>query len=125
MKLYEALSLRSLLVRLKTEKLSIKTAYKLMKLVEFFESEAKFYQDEFNTIIEKFGEKSEDGNYQFTEDNTGIKIIEGKENECQTVLDALQNIECAAPSIKFKIEEFENVDVTLDELSVLMPFIEE
>ncbi len=125
MKLYEVLSLRTLLIRLNTKKLSIKTAYKLMKLVEFFESEAKFYQDEFNSIIDKYGEKGEDGNYQFTEDGSAIKIIEGKEDECQAALDALQNVECVAPSISFKIDEFEGVDVTLDELSVLMPFIDE
>lgn len=125
MKLYEVLSLRSLLMRLKTEKLSIKTAYKLMKLVEFFESEGKFYQDEFNSIIEKYGEKGEDGNYQLTNDGSAIKIIEGKEPECQSALEALQNVECAAPPIKFNLDEFEGVDVTLDELSVLTLFIEE
>lgn len=125
MKLYEVLSLRSLLMRLKTEKLPIKTAYKLMKLVEFFESEGKFYQDEFNSIIEKYGEKGEDGNYQLTNDGSAIKIIEGKETECQSALDALQNVECAAPSIKFDLEEFDGVEVTLDELAILKPFIEE
>lgn len=125
MELIKILSLRSLLTTLKASKLPIKTSYKIMKLIEFFESEAEFYQTEFNAIIEEYGEKGEDGNYQITEDGAAIKIVEGREEECNKALVALQNVHCDLPEIKFELDEFEGVEITPENLSVMMPFIEE
>ena len=64
MKMYEVLSLRGVYDKIKSNKMSIKTLYKLNKIFEACEKEFEFYQKEFNKILEEYGKKDENGHFK-------------------------------------------------------------
>ena len=88
------------------------------------EEEVNFYQKKFSEIIEEYGEK-ENGEYKLTPDGQSIIIISGKENECNAKIAELHNLEVKFGNIKFKIEELEGLNISIQELSCLIPLIED
>ena len=104
--------------------MSIKTAYKLNKLIKKIEEENNFYNIKFHEIIEQYAEKNDQGEYQYIDENS-IKIKEGKEQECYKKVSELQNLEIETPNITFSIEELGDINLTIDTVNMLMPFIEE
>lgn len=125
MKLYEILHLKPLFDSLREQKLPIKTVYKMKKIEEILDKEIEFYQTEFAKIIQDFGKKGEDGNFIFSEDQASIAIIDGKEEECQKAVTELQLIEVMLPEIKFSLEELDGLSLDLNDMGILMSFIEE
>lgn len=124
MKMYEILDFSKVYNSIKDEKISIKTAYKLNKLIKKIEEENNFYNIKFHEIIEQYAEKNDQGEYQYIDENS-IKIKEGKEQECYKKVSELQNLEIETPNITFSIEELGDINLTIDTVNMLMPFIEE
>ena len=124
MKMYEVLDFSKVYDSIKNEKMSIKTAYKLNKLIKKIEEENNFYNIKFHEIIEQYAEKNDQGEYQYIDENS-IKIKEGKEQECYKKVSELQNLEIETPNITFSIEELGDINLTIDTVNMLMPFIEE
>lgn len=124
MKMYEILDFSKVYNSVKDEKMSIKTAYKLNKLIKKIEEENNFYNIKFHEIIEQYAEKNNQGEYQYIDENS-IKIKEGKEQECYKKVSELQNLEIETPNITFSIEELGDINLTIDTVNMLMPFIEE
>ena len=124
MKMYEILDFSKVYNSIKDEKMSIKTAYKLNKLIKKIEEENNFYNIKFHEIIEQYAEKNDQGEYQYI-DEKSIKIKEGKEQECYKKISELQNLEIEIPNITFSIEELGDINLTIDTVNMLMPFIEE
>ena len=122
--MYEILDFSKVYNSIKDEKMSIKTAYKLNKLIKKIEEENNFYNIKFHEIIEQYAEKDEQGEYQYIDENS-IKIKEGKEQECYKKVSELQNLEIETPNITFSIEELGDINLTIDTVNMLMPFIEE
>lgn len=124
MKMYEILDFSKVYNSIKDEKMSIKTAYKLNKLIKKIEEENNFYNIKFHEIIEQYAEKNDQGEYQYIDENS-IKIKEGKEQECYKKVSELQNLEIETPNITFSIKELGDINLTIDTVNMLMPFIEE
>ena len=124
MKMYEILDFSKVYNSIKDEKMSIKTAYKLNKLIKKIEEENNFYNIKFHEIIEQYAEKNDQGEYQYIDENS-IRIKEGKEQECYKKVSELQNLEIETPNITFSIEELGDINLTIDTVNMLMPFIEE
>ena len=124
MKMHEVLELQNLYSSISNIKLPLKTTYKFTRLMKRAEEEISFYQQKFAEIVEEYGVK-ENGQYQFTPDGQSIKIIPGKEAECNAKLLELRNLDVSIESIKFTIEELEGIDVSISELSCLMSLIED
>lgn len=124
MKMYEILDFSKVYNSIKDEKMSIKTAYKLNKLIKKIEEENNFYNIKFHEIIDQYAEKNDQGEYQYIDENS-IKIKEGKEQECYKKVSELQNLEIETPNITFSIEELGDINLTIDTVNMLMPFIEE
>ena len=124
MKMYEILDFSKVYNSIKDEKMSIKTAYKLNKLIKKIEEENNFYNIKFHEIIEQYAEKNDQGEYQYIDENS-IKIKEGKEQECYKKVSELQNLEIETPNITFSIEELGDINLTIDTVNMLMPFIKE
>lgn len=124
MKMYEILDFSKVYNSIKDEKMSIKTAYKLNKLIKKIEEENNFYNIKFHEIIEQYAEKNDQGEYQYIDENS-IKIKKGKEQECYKKVSELQNLEIETPNITFSIEELGDINLTIDTVNMLMPFIEE
>lgn len=124
MKMYEVLDLQNLYMSIANIKLPLKTTYKFTRLMRRAEEEINFYQEKFREIIEEYGVK-ENGQYKLTPDGMSVVIAPGKELECNAKLTELRNLDVAIENIKFSIEELEGIDVSISELSCLMPLIEE
>ena len=104
-------------------KLPIKTAYKISRLSNAIDQEITFYQVKFREIVEEYCQRDENGNYVPTADGQGFQIISGKEAECNQAMIDLQSLEVELPDITFVIDEFDGMELTVNDLSGIMPFI--
>lgn len=121
----QGLDIQGLMLRLKNEKIPLKTAYKFNKLLNVLEKELSFYQEKINEIISEYSQKDEDGNPILSEDKTSVQIIKDKIEECQKKMEELSNIEFEINDISFALDELENIDLTVLEVRSLMPLIKE
>lgn len=121
----QGIELQGLLLRLKDEKIPIRTAYKFNKLIPILEEELKFYNTEFAKIINQYAQKDKNGNPILSEDKTSIQIIKDKIDECQQKIEELSSIEFEVKGVSFKIDELKNINLTILEMRSLMPLIEE
>lgn len=106
-------------------KLPIKTAYKLSRLNEAISKEISFYQTQLREIVGEYCIKDEEGKYVPTEDGQGFRIMAGKEAECNTRMSELHQLEVELPDITFTIDEFNGVELRVQDLTGIMPFITE
>ena len=123
MKMYEVLALQSFYATVQDKKMQIKTTYKLSRLAKRVEEEAQFYQNEFAKIVDEYALK-ENGQLEYSEDMNSIKIIPGKEKECSEKLAELRELEVDLSQFKFFIEEFDSLELTLAEMSSILPLME-
>lgn len=119
------LNLQSLYPRIKEQVLPIRTTYKLTKLFNAIDDEAKFYSSELNKIIDTYAEKDESGRPVPTEDGTGVKLQKDSVVEAQAKITELWNLEVELPDQKFSIDELEKIDLSIEEFNMLLPFIED
>lgn len=121
MKLVNLLDFANVYTLIKDEKMPFTTAYKLMKLAARIEQETAFYRTELQKIIQTYAVKDEGGAPLMTNDG-GIKLIEGKEEECGQRIVELQNLEVdIEPTLK--LSEMEQFQLSPTEILGLMPFI--
>jgi predicted transposase YdaD len=109
----------------RSQKLSIKTAYRLARLAKVIEEEVQFYREKFQAILQEYGEKNENGQLVPTEDGSGVKLIQGMEEACFSAIHDLQELEVTLPDIKFSLEEFGDMELTTNDIGSILPFIEE
>ena len=109
----------------KDQKISFKTSYKLVKLAKEAEQAQQFYNDKLREIVMTYSEKDENGNPIPTTDGQGIKIQEGKINDCYNEIEELKHTEISIPDYLFTLEEFDNVELTPIETNAIVPFIKE
>lgn len=103
--------------------MSFSTAYQLNKLFSALEKESNFYKENLRKIIDEYAEKDSEGNPVQTEE--GLKIREDSIQEVNDKLNELLNVEIEVPDIFIEMKALENVNITLDQLNLLSPFIKE
>jgi hypothetical protein len=124
MKMYEVLALQNFYASVQDKKMPVKTAYKLSRLARKAEEEVQFYQKEFGRIVNEYALK-ENGQLVYSDDMTSIKIIPGKEDECNEKIIELKELEIDLAGIEFTIEELENLELTLAEMSAIFSLIKD
>lgn len=124
MKLYEILSMENFYSSIQNTQLPIKTTYKLTRLMRRIEEEAQFYQSTFAKIVDEYAFK-ENGQIVYSDDKTSIKIIEGKEDECNSKILELRNLEIDMSDFEFSIEEFSNLNLTINQMNSIYPLIKD
>ena len=124
MKLFEVLSIQNFYNLVLNAKLPIKTTYKLTRLMRRVEEEAKFYQTEFAKIVNENALR-ENGELVYSDDMTSIKIIEGKEEECASKILELKNLEIDLSEFHFSIEEFDNIELSINDMYGILPLIKD
>jgi len=124
-KITKTLELRNIQNKIKSQNLPIKTAYKFSKLFASVDTEADFYGQKLQEIINTYAEKDEAGNPIPTDNNDGVKIQKELLSECQEKLNELFQLDVELPDIKFTLNELESLEISVDEFSALLPFIEE
>lgn len=124
MKMYEALALQNFYASVQDKKMPIKTTYKLSRLAKRIEEEAQFYQKEFARIVDEYAQKENDS-LVYSDDMTSIKIIPGKEEECNNKIIELKELEVDLTQFEFTLDEFDFLELTLAEMSSILPLIKD
>lgn len=99
----------------------IETQYKLLKLKNSLKEEEEIYNEQVSSLRE-YCEQDEQGNI-IQNDNGGYKIKQDKIQECQALLDKINNLQIQIPDIYFTLDELKPLNLTFNELDVLMPFV--
>ena len=101
----------------RANKLPIKTLFKLTTLGKAIDEKLAFYNEQFQEIIKEYALFGEDGNVMKTEDGNGIRVKEGNN------INELQMLDVELPEIKFDIEEFGDISMSLEIFNVITPFL--
>lgn len=124
-KMHQILEFQLFYDKIKEKEMSIKTAYKFSKLISRLDTEIKFYQKKFQSILEKYGEKDEKGNFKLTEDKKGVVIKQENLLVCQKEVEELHNLDIEISEADFTLDELDSLNVTIQEMNIMMPFIKE
>lgn len=108
--------------RLYNKRFNLQTQYKILKLVKAIEEEDEIMNQSVLKIANEYAEKDNNGEVVKTEDG-GIKIDENKKAELALALNEMNTAQLQLPDIYFSLEEFDGLDLTLEELDAFMPFI--
>ena len=119
------LSAQGAIQKLQSKPMPLKITYNLTKLYKALSSEADFYNEKLNEIVQEYGERDEEGNLKPTADGRGVQIQKDRLEEAQSKLNELYTIEVTLPDIKLSVDTLGDVELTLEETNALMPFFEE
>lgn len=98
----------------------IEAQYKVLKLKRALEQEVEIYNMQLTSLQDYF-ERDEDGNP--IQVDGGIKIKNEFLDECNKKIIEINNTEIAVPDLYFSLEELEPLNLSLNELELLEPFI--
>lgn len=121
----KALILSEVYEKIRVQKLPIKLAYKLTKIFSEIEKETDFYYRKLREIIDIYAERDDEGKVIPADSGGGVKIKQDSIAVCQSEIDELTTLEVILPDITFSLEELESLELTVDEFSLFLPFIEE
>lgn len=123
------LAVNTLFEKLNKEKYPIKIAYQISKIADLIGKEVAFYNQKLQEIIDTYAEKDENGTYVLTDDKQGIKVRENDLKTCEKKINELANleVELETDNKKLKLDDLigANIELTLQEVSLLAPFMEE
>ena len=106
----------------RSQKLSIKTAYRLAQLAKAIDSENQFYREKLQAIILEYGKLDDNGQPIPTSDGQGIELRDGTETECYAAIAELQDIDVTLPDVQLSIDDFDNIELTTDVIGAVLPF---
>lgn len=118
LKMSNIIALKGVCENLKTQKTSVKTAYKISKILNAVEKEFEFYQTKFAEIINEYAEKDENGQSILVNDGQGVKIDPSHLMEAQTKLIELEGLEVEIES-NLTIDEFEGLEISISDMQHL------
>lgn len=122
MRIQKILAMEEAIKNLKSKNLPIKTAYRLLKLAELVATESDNYRNLFRQILDEYAEKNEDGSFVFSEDGTNVILKKDHIKEANEKVSELNQLEVDVP-YAFDLREFENLEISLEDLAPLMDII--
>ena len=122
MRIQKILAMEEAIKNLKSKNLPIKTAYRFLKLAEFVATESDNYRNLFRQILDEYAEKNEDGSFVFSEDGTNVILKKDHIKEANEKVSELNQLEVDVP-YTFDLKEFENLEISLEDLAPLMEII--
>lgn len=114
--------INSLINSLNKKKFNINTQYKFIKIKKAIQEEENIYQEQIKINCENFFEKDENGQ-PIINKNGGYKIKSDKLSECYSLMNQMNNLEVQIPDIYFSLDELEELNLSLEDLSNLESFI--
>lgn len=124
-KLSQIIRLEDVLIKLSSEQFPVKVAYKIMKLMEEFDTHKEFYSKEFRKLLDTYAEKNDKGEIEQTEEG-GVRISNDKMEEFQNEFSKLSDFEITIrDDYLLSFEEIENISLTPQQLSALEKFFVE
>ena len=125
LKMSNIIALKGVCENLKSQKTSVKTAYKISKILSAVEKEFEFYQAKFMEIINEYAEKDENGQPVMTDGGNGVKINPEKIGEAQTKMVELETIEAEINVAPLTLDELEGLEISISDMQTLSYVIEE
>lgn len=122
MRIQKILAMEEAIKNLKSKNLPIKTAYRLLKLAELVSKEAENYRNLFRQILDEYAEKKEDGSYVLSEDGANVIIQKDHIQDANQKVEELNKIDVEI-HYTFDIKDFDNIEISLEELAPLMDLI--
>lgn len=119
----QVLQIEELCEKFSNRVINARVAYKFAKLSKSIINDIDFYREQYALYINEFGQKDDNGNLVMSGNN--IKIIPGLEEKCKQKFNELNFLEVELPELKFSLDELESIDMTMKDMLVLDPFIEE
>lgn len=101
----------------------IQVGYKVMKFLKSIESDAAFYDTKLAEIAQECAEK--DGDKIKTTENGNLVLAKDKISEWNNKVADLANVEIDVNLPSFNLEDFNECNFTLEELSILELLISE
>lgn len=124
-KMYEILDFPSFFTKVKSQKLPFKISYRLTLLTQEIEKHINYYQEQLRDILNEYGKKDENGNLVPTEDGQGIRLVEETMNEAYVKISELRNLEVELPDYTFEANDFDNIELSPEEMFTIVPFIKD
>ena len=124
LKIHEIADFPAFFSKFKNQKLPFKTSYKLTLLFQEISKHVDFYQEKFRELLLEYSEKDESGSPVPTADGQGVVLKQDSANEAYTKLAELRDLDVELSDTKFLIDDFGNIELTPEEMAILMPFIE-
>lgn len=124
LKMHQLTDLTSIFDKLKSLKLPFKTSYRITLLMQDVERHINFYQESFRNLLQEYGQKDEEGNLVPTADGQGVLLAEETMQEAYQKLAELRELDVELPDCKFDLDAFAEIEISPQEMIVLMPFIE-
>lgn len=124
-KMYEILDFPTFFAKVKSQKLPFKTSYHLTMIAQEAEKHINYYQEQFRDLLNEYGKKDEDGNFIPTEDGQGIRLIEDKMQEAYEKINELRTLDVEFSNYTFSVDDFDNIELSPEEMLVIIPFISE
>lgn len=125
LKMYEIVDFPSFFEKVRNQKLSFKTSYRLTILAGEIEKHINFYQENFHNLLNIYGKKDENGNIMPTADGQGIMLIEETIPEFNTKYNELRMLDVELPDVSFGVDEFGDTELTPMEVYTIKPFIKD
>lgn len=125
LKMYQIIDFPTFFEKVKNQKMSFKTTYRLTLLAQEIQKHIDFYQENFRNLLLTYSKKDENGNPMPTEDGQGVILVEETTNEAYTKLNELRELDVELPNTKFSPDDFGDVELTPTEMIIIMPFIAE
>jgi hypothetical protein len=125
LKMYQIVDFPIFFEKVKNQKMSFKTSYRLTLLANKVQEHIDYYQEQFRNIIMQYSKKDEIGNPLPTEDGQGVLLKEETMNEAYAKLGELRELDVELPDAKFSPEDFGDVELSPTEMIIVMPFIAE
>lgn len=125
LKMSNIIALKGVCENLKSQKTSVKTAYKISKILNAVEKEFEFYQTKFAEIVNEYSEKDENGQPILINDGQGVKIQPDKISEAQTKMIELEAIEVDLTISPLTLDELEGLEISISDMQTLSYIIEE
>lgn len=120
----DVLNFRSFYTKIKDKKFPLRTGYHLNCIIKALEPHFSFYQEQLTQIFNDYAEKDERGSIA-QDENGNLKILPDKIAECNDKINELLNFEIEIDAKPLKISEIENLELPMDEIQGIIPFITE
>lgn len=124
-KINEISNFPAVFTKLKTLSLPFKTAYRLTLLSKEIDKHIEFYRETFSSLINEYGKRDEQGALMPTEDGRGVLIQDGKMDELTQKMNELDNLDVELPDTYFGLDDFGDIELTPEEMMVIVPFIKD
>lgn len=123
MKLITILKARAAINSHLHDRISYKTAYKLMKFMKASETQEAFYNEKIKELVNLYGKKDENGNFIYKKNS--VVLQPEHINDWASAVGELSETDVDNLEIKFMLSDFEEMKISTEEMIALSEFIEE